>query len=195
MGSSASVLDSELEKPLDCSDLTSEEDLRNEVQRLRNLVREHEKPLRSSGGGAVASEPSSSLTLLGELLQVWAQGDFSDEQITNRYHPDCIVDCTADVEHPRNIFKKYHGIAGAKEFAENFNVNISYEDPVPELYQGPTPDIAMMKFTHIAKNNITGVKFEKPMPVIQEWKFLDGKVIHVKYYFGDVEDLRKVFTN
>eukprot|EP00615_Pteridomonas_danica_P011253 CAMPEP_0114340746 /NCGR_PEP_ID=MMETSP0101-20121206/8579_1 /TAXON_ID=38822 ORGANISM="Pteridomonas danica, Strain PT" /NCGR_SAMPLE_ID=MMETSP0101 /ASSEMBLY_ACC=CAM_ASM_000211 /LENGTH=159 /DNA_ID=CAMNT_0001474105 /DNA_START=719 /DNA_END=1198 /DNA_ORIENTATION=+ len=153
-----------------------------------HLVGVHKEP-----PSPAASEPSSSsLTLLGELLQVWAQGD---QQITNRYHPDCIVDCTADVEHPRNIFKKYHGIAGAKEFAENFNVNISYEDPVPELYQGPTPDIAMMKFTHIAKNNITGVKFEKPMPVIQEWKFLDGKVIHVKYNFGDVEDLRRVFTN
>jgi hypothetical protein len=65
MGAGGSVLTNELSKPSDCSNLATEEEARNEVMRLRKMLRDNQSGIEtaiSATGQAVPTESASSPT-------------------------------------------------------------------------------------------------------------------------------------
>jgi hypothetical protein len=73
MGSGQSVLRAEIDKPANCEDLTTEEEVMSELIRLRKLVRDHRKILKKAAQIAekeqspVSDEPMTSSRLTARL--------------------------------------------------------------------------------------------------------------------------------
>jgi ketosteroid isomerase-like protein len=135
------------------------------------------------------------IEIIAGIYAAWGAGTFNGpdakEELLKVMHADTVSDASADLKNTDG-YRVYNGIEDHLKLFE-FLAGMDFAEFTPELYGGGEGKL-ICRHTYGVTNKATGKSMEGKNTDIVEVTFVDGKVKHYKYYWGNPAAMDAIFA-